>query len=81
MMLIANYLRRELSSRLEIAAFAFLVYDYLLTVSEEFPRLWQRPLSRPSLLFFAIRYIPLLTSLLVILLGYVPALALVSGLL
>ncbi|KZV70136.1 hypothetical protein PENSPDRAFT_455985 [Peniophora sp. CONT] len=66
----------ELSSRLEIAAFAFLVYDYLLAISDEFPRLWQRPLSRSSLFFFAIRYLPLLSSLLIVLLGYAPALAL-----
>ncbi|VDB96243.1 unnamed protein product [Peniophora sp. CBMAI 1063] len=66
----------ELSSRLEVAAFAFLVYDYLLTVSDEFPRLWQRPLSRPSLLFYAIRYLPILSSFVILLLGYVPALAL-----
>ncbi|KZV70142.1 hypothetical protein PENSPDRAFT_685780 [Peniophora sp. CONT] len=64
--------REEFSTRLEIAAFAFLLYDYLLTLPTEVTHLWHRPLSRASLLFFSIRYVPILASLVLIILGHVP---------
>ncbi|KZV70144.1 hypothetical protein PENSPDRAFT_456114 [Peniophora sp. CONT] len=66
----------EFSSRLEIAAFAFLLYDYLLTLPAEVTHLWHRPLSRASLLYFSIRYVPTLASLVLIILGHVPGSAL-----
>ncbi|VDB96253.1 unnamed protein product [Peniophora sp. CBMAI 1063] len=69
----------EFSSRLEIATFAFLVYDYLLTFSAEATYIWPRPLSRASMLFFSIRYIPILASLALIVLGHVPSLAIDCG--
>ncbi|KAI0062120.1 hypothetical protein BV25DRAFT_1825981 [Artomyces pyxidatus] len=43
---------------LELAALTFLYYDHLITFPDEVARIWSRPFSRPSFLFYLNRYIP-----------------------
>jgi hypothetical protein len=51
---------------------ALLCYDHVVILPKEFPRLWLRSLSKSTLLFFAMRYIPLFLSIAAIVLGYAP---------
>ncbi|KAI0029902.1 hypothetical protein K488DRAFT_88282 [Vararia minispora EC-137] len=62
----------QISAYLEFSALTLLCYDHIVTLSMEVPRLWRRPLSRPSLLFFGIRYTPLALNIASTVLGYAP---------
>ncbi|KAI0064854.1 hypothetical protein BV25DRAFT_1914014 [Artomyces pyxidatus] len=42
----------------ELAALALLYYDHVITFPDEVARIWSRPFSRPSFLFYLNRYIP-----------------------
>ncbi|KZV68351.1 hypothetical protein PENSPDRAFT_610098 [Peniophora sp. CONT] len=50
---------------LELAALAILYHDYFLTLPREIDRIWRSPLSRPSLVFYLNRYVPVLGDIVI----------------
>ncbi|KAF7783248.1 hypothetical protein Agabi119p4_2624 [Agaricus bisporus var. burnettii] len=47
----------------QIAAMVMFAYDYMLTLGEEVELIWMRPLSFATMLFFLIRYVSLMQSI------------------
>ncbi|VDC07461.1 unnamed protein product [Peniophora sp. CBMAI 1063] len=50
---------------LELAALTILYHDYFLTLPREIDRIWRSPLSRPSLVFYLNRYVPVLGDIVI----------------
>ncbi|KAG2014245.1 hypothetical protein CC2G_011080 [Coprinopsis cinerea AmutBmut pab1-1] len=50
----------------QLAAFVVLVYDHALTLDQEVARIWKRPLSGASILFYINRYITPLQFIIII---------------
>ncbi|VDB89655.1 unnamed protein product [Peniophora sp. CBMAI 1063] len=48
---------------LDVVAPTILFFDYFLTLPREIELIWERPSSRPSIVFFVNRYIPIVTSI------------------
>ncbi|XP_006460494.1 hypothetical protein AGABI2DRAFT_135682 [Agaricus bisporus var. bisporus H97] len=47
----------------QIAAMVMFAYDYMLTLGEEVELIWMRPMSFATMLFFLIRYVSLMQSI------------------
>ncbi|KAI0062118.1 hypothetical protein BV25DRAFT_694044 [Artomyces pyxidatus] len=55
---------------LELAALTFLYYDHAITFPDEVLRIWSRPFSRPSFLFYLNRYIPFFGNIVLLIFTY-----------
>jgi len=56
-------------NRSSIAALAFLLWDILITTDEEAKLIWSRPWSYTKVVYFFIRYVPLMVEVSILLIG------------
>lgn len=61
-----------ITSHLDVSATAIICFDFLLTFSQEVQFIWKRPRSLISILFLAVRYLPLLDICMTFILNFAP---------
>jgi len=74
--LIYEFENLQMIKYLEVASFAFLVYDYILNIHREVQLIWFSRLSLVKLLYLTTRYSAFLTALTMLLITFYPTFSL-----